>query len=69
MVAGVQSSFLPPWLDTQTASTPDSSARGISLGLITPLSMIFKVVWSLSQRMSYQTTSLLTWWIKELAVS
>ena len=39
MVAGVPSRLLPPWLDTEIAVTPASTARLASSMRVTPLSM------------------------------
>src|SRR5260370_473452 len=39
IVAGVPSRLLPPWLETETAVTPASTARLASSILVTPLSM------------------------------
>ena len=39
MVAGVPSRLLPPWLDTEIAVTPASTARLASSTRQTPLSM------------------------------
>ena len=53
MVAGAVSSCLPPWFEIQIASTPQASAKGMSSGLMTPLRIIFKLVWLLIHLMSY----------------
>ncbi|HYC81133.1 MAG TPA: hypothetical protein VEB65_05065 [Solirubrobacterales bacterium] len=39
IVAGVPSRLLPPWLETEIASQPMSTARRASSGRVTPLSM------------------------------
>ena len=39
MVAGVESRLLPPWLDTEIAVAPMSTARRASSGRVMPLIM------------------------------
>jgi hypothetical protein len=39
MVAGVESRLLPPWLDTEIAVAPASTARRASSGRVMPLIM------------------------------
>src|ERR1700730_13356598 len=48
-VAGVPSRLLPPWLDTEIAETPASTARLASSILVTPLSMNAPCPWDRSQ--------------------
>ena len=52
--AGVPSRLLPPWLDTEIAETPASTARFASSTRITPLSMNGPPHSSRSQAMSSQ---------------
>ena len=52
MDAGVPSRLLPPWLDTEMAETPASTARLASSTRITPLSMNGPPHSSRSQAMS-----------------
>ncbi len=54
MVPGVPSRLLPPWLDTEIAETPASTARLASSTRITPLSMNGPPQYSRSQAMSSQ---------------
>ena len=52
MVPGVPSRLLPPWLETEMASTPMSTARLASSTRVTPLSMNGPSHWSRSQATS-----------------
>ena len=57
MVAGVPSRLLPPWLDTEIAASPASTARRASSTRLTPLSIIGPAHWAASQAMSSQLGS------------
>jgi hypothetical protein len=54
IVAGVPSRLFPPWLDTEIAETPASTARLASSILVTPLSMNGPSHWARSQATSSQ---------------
>ena len=57
MVAGVPSRLLPPWLDTEMAVSPASTARRASSTRLTPLSMTGPPHCAASQAMSSQPGS------------